>query len=110
MCGQAARDLVGSPLFASTAFGMNISLAWWIVLTLVAAYVLSNTRFGNWILHQAETGKRPSRWACRSHVGVRALRHRRLASMLVGVLSMIHVDRADVVQGQEKSSRRPLLR
>lgn len=91
------------PLFSGTLFGMNISLAWWIVLTLVAAYVLSNTRFGNWIY--ASGGDREAA----VKMGVPVARVKivlyilvALASMLVGVLSMIHVDQANVVQGQGK--------
>ena len=42
----------GAPLFASTfwsPYGFNVKMLWWLGLTLVAAWVLARTRFGNWI-------------------------------------------------------------
>jgi simple sugar transport system permease protein len=39
-------------LFASTVwakYGLSVAVLWWLGLTLVAAWVLARTRFGNWI-------------------------------------------------------------
>jgi simple sugar transport system permease protein len=40
------------PLFASTfwsPYGFKIEVVWWLALTVVGAFVLARTRFGNWI-------------------------------------------------------------
>lgn len=59
------RDAVGATplawLFSSSIGPFSISLVWWIAITLVAAWVLDKTAFGNWITPRAAT--RPPRSA-----------------------------------------------
>src|SRR5207245_1370383 len=43
-----AHDLL-YPLFSTTFYGMPISILWWLGLAMVAAYILANTKYGNWI-------------------------------------------------------------
>jgi simple sugar transport system permease protein len=46
---DALHDDLLEPVFAGKILGLPVSIYWWIGLTLVAAYVLDQTRFGNWI-------------------------------------------------------------
>ena len=49
MKSALADDLL-YPLFSTDrSSGCRCRLFWWVGLTLLAAYVLANTRFGNWI-------------------------------------------------------------
>lgn len=91
------------PLFSGTIFGFNISLAWWIVLTLVAAYVLERTKFGNWVF--ACGGDRDAAMKMGVPVGrvkVTLYVLTAMSSVIVSVLAMMVVDQADVAQGQGK--------
>ena len=100
---SAVRDDVLFPLFAGKLWGLNVSLAWWIGLTFVAAHVLENTRFGNWIY--ASGGDREA--ALKMGVPVTAVKitlyvMTAMSAMLVAVLTMVLVDQADVAEGRFK--------
>jgi simple sugar transport system permease protein len=91
------------PLFGGTIWGLDISIVWWIGLTLLAAYVLSNTRFGNWIY--ASGGDREAALKMGVPVGVVKVSLYVATSMsatLVAVLSMMLVDQAEATQGGGK--------
>ncbi len=100
---SAVRDDVLFPLFAGTPWGLSVSLVWWIGLTLVAAHVLENTRFGNWIY--ASGGDREA--ALKMGVPVTAVKitlyvMTAMSAMLVAVLTMVLVDQADIAEGRFK--------
>jgi simple sugar transport system permease protein len=91
------------PLFSGSIFGFHTSLAWWIALTVVAAYVLGNTRFGNWIY--ASGGDREAALKMGVPVGrvkISLYMLTSLSSALVATLSMMVVDQAEVIQGAGK--------
>jgi simple sugar transport system permease protein len=63
---NSAGDDLFSRLFSADVGFFSISLVWWIALTIIAWWVLENTRFGNWIY--ATGGNAPA--AVRSGVPV----------------------------------------
>ena len=100
---NTARDDLLFPLFSGTIGGLNAGLAWWVGLTFLAAYVLENTRFGNWIY--ACGGDREA--ALKMGVPVEAVKitlyvMTAMGAMLVAVLNMMIVDQADIAQGRWK--------
>jgi len=91
------------PLFDGSLFGLSASIWWWIGLTLVAAWVLDRTRFGNWIY--ATGGEQES--ARRTGVPVSRVKWKLFvctAAMagLVGVLAAFQVNAAEVTMGDLK--------
>ncbi len=83
--------------------GLNITVIWWLLLSAVAAYVLSWTRFGNWIL--ASGGSAPSARA----LGVPVDRVKTILFMatamsaaLLGVISTLTFGSANPLTGQQK--------
>jgi simple sugar transport system permease protein len=99
---NAGGDLL-LPLLSGSIFGLNISIFWWVGITLVAAYVLEHTHFGNWIY--ASGGNREA--ALNMGVPVGAVKVTlyvltSLSATLVSTLAMMVVDQADVAQGAGK--------
>ena len=98
--------LEGDPLYAllvGTAFGMPIALFWWIAFTLLAAHLLSNTRFGNWILSvggDAEAAAKVGVPVARVKIVLFALTS--MSAVVVAMLNMFYVDIAEVGQGLGK--------
>jgi simple sugar transport system permease protein len=91
------------PFLSGTIFGLNISIFWWVGLTLIAAYVLDNTHFGNWIY--ASGGDREAALKMGVPVGTVKITLYVLTSLsatLVSTLAMMVVDQADVAQGLGK--------
>jgi simple sugar transport system permease protein len=91
------------PVLSGSIFGLNISIFWWVGITVVAAYVLENTHFGNWIY--ASGGNREA--ALNMGVPVGAVKVTlyvltSLSATLVSTLAMMVVDQADVAQGAGK--------
>jgi simple sugar transport system permease protein len=87
-------------LFDGSIFGLSVSIYWWIVLTLVAAWILDRAKFGNWIyatggdLESARrTGVRVDRVKWALFVGTALL------AALVGILAAFQVDAAEVTMG-----------
>ncbi len=98
-----SRDDLLFNLFGGTVGGLRVSFAWWIGLTILAAYVLENTRFGNWIY--ASGGDRDAALKMGVPVGAVKITLYIMASMgamLVAVLTMMTVDQADIAQGRWK--------
>jgi simple sugar transport system permease protein len=96
---SAAHDHVGR-LFAGSAAGLPMSVWWWLVVTLVAAWVLQRTRFGNWVY--AVGGAREA--AVRSGVAVRRVKVLlfmgvTVSAVIVATLSSLVVNEADVNRG-----------
>lgn len=99
---EAQGDLLYS-LFTGEIFGFSLSVVWWIAVTLLAAWVLDATRFGNWIY--ATGGDEES--ARRAGVPVNRVKFTlfiatALASALVGVLAAFQVNSAEVTLGTLK--------
>ena len=97
------RDDLLYPLFGGTIGDLRVGFAWWIGLTILAAYVLENTRFGNWIY--ASGGDRDAALKMGVPVGAVKITLYIMASMgamLVAVLTMMTVDQADIAQGRWK--------
>jgi simple sugar transport system permease protein len=46
---EALRGDLLVPIFDSSIAGLSVSLFWWIGITLLMAWILDGTRFGNWI-------------------------------------------------------------
>jgi simple sugar transport system permease protein len=98
--------LEGDPLmqlFAGTVAGLPASIFWWVGLTVVGAWVLAQTRFGNWTF---ASGGDPA--AARS-AGVPVQRVKVLlfcataiSAALVGVLVVLGTGSADVLGGELK--------
>jgi simple sugar transport system permease protein len=91
------------PFLSGSIFGLNISIFWWVGITLVAAYVLENTHFGNWIY--ASGGNREAALNMGVPVGAVKITLYVLTSLsatLVSTLAMMVVDQADVAQGAGK--------
>ena len=91
------------PLFTGTLFGLPVALFWWLGLAAVAAHVLTNTRYGNWIY--ASGGDRDA--AAKMGVPVARLKIAlyvvtAMSGVIVAMLEMFYVDLADVTQGLGK--------
>jgi simple sugar transport system permease protein len=91
------------PAFAGTVFGLPVALFWWLGLAAIAAYVLTNTRYGNWIY--ASGGDREA--AVKMGVPVARLKIAlyvltAMSGVVVAMLEMFYVDVADVTQGLGK--------
>jgi len=101
------RDaLEGDPLlrlFAGEVAGLPASIFWWVGLTLVGAWVLAQTRFGNWTL--AAGGDAAA--ARSAGVPVRRVKvilfcATAVSAALVGVLVVLGTGSADVLGGELK--------
>jgi simple sugar transport system permease protein len=99
--------LEGDPLL--TLFTANIggwlpvSIVWWIGLSILAAYVLDRTRFGNWIY--AAGGDRVA--AAKMGVPVDRVKillfvANSISAFIVSLLAMFVINQADLVQGTGK--------
>ena len=91
------------PLFGRSVWGLNVSIAWWVGLSVLAAYVLGNTRFGNWIY--ASGGDREA--ALKMGVPVNAVKitlyiATSMSAALVATLSMMLVNQMEAGQGEGK--------
>jgi simple sugar transport system permease protein len=90
-------------LFSGTVFHLPASILWWLGLAAIAAYVLANTKYGNWIY--ASGGDRDA--AVKMGVPVQKLKIALFAltamsAVIVAALNMFFVDMADVSQGLGK--------
>jgi simple sugar transport system permease protein len=101
------RDaLEGDPLvelFAGEVAGLPASIFWWVGITIAAAWVLAETRFGNWAL--AAGGDAAA--ARSAGVPVRGVKitlfcGTALSASLVGVLVVLGTGSADVLSGELK--------
>jgi len=90
------------PLFHGDVFGVDVSLVWFIAITIVATWVLVRTRFGNWIF--ATGGDVVA--ARQSGVPVQRVKVTlyvctACSAALVGVLSSYGINSASVVNGDQ---------
>jgi simple sugar transport system permease protein len=89
-------------LFSGSVLGLPMVVVWWLVLGLLAAIVLTKTRFGNWIY--ATGGAKDS--ALKSGVPVSRVKIilfslTALSAALVAVLTTIVTDSSNVSMGQD---------
>lgn len=97
------KKLAGDPLyiaFSANIYGLPVSIFWWIGLSLVAAYVLANTRYGNWIY--AVGGDRQAAMkmgipVARLKIGLYIVTSS--SAVVVAMLNMFYVDLAEASQG-----------
>jgi simple sugar transport system permease protein len=91
------------PLFAGEVYGLPASIFWWLGLTVLAAWLLAQTRFGNWTF--ASGGDAAA--ARSAGVPVRRVKTTlfcgtALSAALVGVLVVLSTGSADVLAGELK--------
>lgn len=97
------KILAGDPLyilFSATIFGLPVSIFWWLGLSLLAAYLLANTKYGNWIY--AVGGDRNA--ALKMGIPVARLKIALYvltssSAVIVAMLNMFYVDLAEASQG-----------
>ncbi len=99
---KVAGDPIAS-IFQGSVLGMPAEFIWLIVITLLAAWLLDRTRFGNWIY--ATGGNEPA--ARQAGIPVARVKYILFvtvscASCLVAILAMMQVNSADVNGGQLK--------
>lgn len=87
-------------LFSGSYFGVPVDVIWWVGLTLLAAFILAKTKFGNWIYvsgGNADAGARmgvPVRFTkILLYIGTAC------SAVLVGVLFTTQVNQADATNG-----------
>jgi simple sugar transport system permease protein len=89
-------------VFGSQAAGFHVSILWWIAITAVASWILTQTPYGNWIF---ATGANPN--AARSagvpsdRVKVSLFVATALGAVLVGILQTIQYSGGDVTYGRD---------
>lgn len=91
------------PFFSGTPLGLPIALYWWLLFVAIAAYLLANTRYGNWIY--ASGGDRDA--AVKMGIPVGTLKVAlyiltAMAAVIVAMVQMFYVDITDVTQGLGK--------
>ncbi len=100
------EDLAGDlllPFFSGTRLGLPVAIYWWLLFVAVAAYVLANTRYGNWIY--ASGGDRDA--AVKMGIPVGRLKvalyvATAMSAVVVAMVEMFYVDMTDVTQGLGK--------
>jgi simple sugar transport system permease protein len=83
--------------------GLNITVIWWLLLSLLAAYVLGRTRFGNWILATGGSASSAAALGVPVHrVKVILFVCTAMAAALLGVISALSFGSADPLRGNQK--------
>jgi simple sugar transport system permease protein len=91
------------PLLVGNVFGMPVALYWWIGLALLGAHLLSNTRFGNWILAAGGDADAAAKMGVPvARVKIILYMLTAMSAVIVAMLNMFYVDMADVAQGLGK--------
>lgn len=91
------------PLFVGNPLGLPVAFYWWIGLALLAAHILGNTRFGNWILASGGDADAAAKMGVPVHrVKVTLYVLTAMSAVIVAMLNMFYVDMADVAQGLGK--------
>ena len=87
-------------MFAGEHLGLPVSVYWWVGLTVIAAVILTRTKFGNWVYvtgGNREAGERLAVPVRRVHVVLYIAVA--LAAVIVAVLQTTKVNQADVNRG-----------
>jgi simple sugar transport system permease protein len=100
------QSLAGDPLlpfFSGTPLGLPVAIYWWLASVAIAAYILANTRYGNWIY--ASGGDREA--AVKMGIPVGRLKVTlyiltAASAVVVAMVEMFYVDITDVTQGLGK--------
>jgi simple sugar transport system permease protein len=91
------------PLFASEVGELPVSILWWLGLTIVAAWVLAQTRFGNWTFAAGgDAAAARSAGVPVGRVKVMLFCGTAVSAALVGVLVVLGTGSADVLGGELK--------
>jgi simple sugar transport system permease protein len=91
------------PLFANEVGGLPVSIFWWLALTIVAAWVLAQTRFGNWTFAAGgDAAAARSAGVPVGRVKVMLFCGTAVSAALVGVLVVLGTGSADVLGGELK--------
>lgn len=90
-------------LFGDQVFGFNVSIAWFVAVTVVGTWVLTRTSFGNWIYASGGDPVAARRAGVPvSRVKIVLFMSTALASTIVAVITSFVVDSANVVNGDQK--------
>jgi simple sugar transport system permease protein len=91
------------PLFVGNVYGLPVAFFWWVALALLGAHILSNTRFGNWILAAGGDADAAAKMGVPVHrVKVVLYMLTSMSAVIVAMLNMFYVDMAEVGQGLGK--------
>ena len=101
---------LATSLFAGRLGQANISILWWLVITVLASWVLGKTAFGNWIyatggnLNAARSSGVPT-----SRVKITLFVTTALAASLVGVIQAIEFHSGNAANGQGYVFQAPIV-
>lgn len=99
-----------SQLFSSQWKSFGISILWWVLILVIAAWVLRYTRFGNWILATGGDAERARRaGVMTSRVKIILFVCTALAATLVGVSQAVQYNTGDAVGGQGYVFQAPIV-
>jgi simple sugar transport system permease protein len=91
------------PLFAGEVEGLPVSIFWWLGLTALAAWLLAQTRFGNWTFAAGgDAAAARSAGVPVRRVKVTLFCATAVSAALVGVLVVLGTGSADVLGGELK--------
>lgn len=99
---ESAKSLFGSNI---PVMGVNfpVSIVWWIVLTLIATWVLMRTSFGNWIFGVGGNEQAARNTGVPVHrVKISLFMFTAAAAWLVSVIQVINSTGADVLRGTQQ--------
>lgn len=89
------------PLFSSRWNFFNVSIVWWILASLLAAWVLRQTRLGNWILATGGNADAARRAGVPvSRVKLILFIWTAMSSAFVGIMSVVMYNQGNAAQGQ----------
>lgn len=98
--GAVWQALQNDPLqgaFRGVALGLPVGVFWWVGVTLITAWLLDRTKFGNWIYASGgDLDSALKRGVPVERVKVFLYMSTASASVLVGALSMLAINQADV--------------
>jgi simple sugar transport system permease protein len=101
--GDALEGDALLPLFAGEVGGLPVSIFWWLGLTVLAAWLLAQTRFGNWTFASGgDAAAARSAGVPVRRVKVTLFCGTALSAALVGVLVVLGTGSADVLGGELK--------
>lgn len=89
------------PLFSSKWNFFNVSILWWVLASLLAAWVLRQTRFGNWILATGGNADAARRAGVPvSRVKLILFIWTAMSAAFVGIMSAVMYNQGNAAQGQ----------
>lgn len=89
-------------IFGSQAAGFHVSILWWIAITAIASWILTQTPYGNWIFATgADRNAARSAGVPTDRVKISLFAATALGAVLVGVLQTIQYSGGDVTYGRD---------